>query len=647
MRKKAPAPPPAPDFTRAAEQTAQGNLQMARYQTEANRINQTTPWGSLTYDKVTTPARTRTGTADNGATFNEQAYLSANPDVAAAIARGAFGGKAINHFNEYGRGEGREGFWNDIVDAPESDNWTQTVTLDPRLQAALDSQIRLQSGMSQTAEGMLGRVNDSFATPFNPASLGSFMENVGTVDQSTPGRVWNRFETGARINTNVPNAAENRLLLGPVAFNGDGVQALDQRRTDPTQFFANVRDVDQDILPFLQAAGVQRVNQAAPTFDPSRQAEFSKAAFEAKMALQRDDLKQNEERLRNSLALQGLVPGTEAYNNAMLSFENSRAAALNQLSNQAVLTGNEMANRDFASQLAGFRAGNDAQGQAFDQAVGAMTSNNNARMQALQQGNTRFGAELTATEAANRARDQAFAQAMQRAQFALAAQQAANAARAQQQGLDLQGFETGNRAQIQMAGLDRDAWNAEAERLSTNAQLQESQNRAQQQAFAQALQLYGTNFQDEFTRRNMPLNELNSLLAGNEVTMPQFNPVPQQTFVPGADTLGAVGAQYGADMGRWNTQVQSRNASNALFGNLLGTGAMAAATFFSDKRLKKNIEKIGETEGGTNVYQWDWKESAKPMVGDKPTVGVIAQENPRASIKGPGGFLMVDYSKIQ
>lgn len=41
--------------------------------------------------------------------FNESGYLSANPDVAASLQQGAFGGSALNHYNEYGRTEGRQG----------------------------------------------------------------------------------------------------------------------------------------------------------------------------------------------------------------------------------------------------------------------------------------------------------------------------------------------------------------------------------------------------------------------------------------------------------------------------------------------------------------------------------------------------------
>lgn len=47
--KDQPAPPPAPDYTGAAAATAAGNVDAARLATKANRVNQYTPYGALTY----------------------------------------------------------------------------------------------------------------------------------------------------------------------------------------------------------------------------------------------------------------------------------------------------------------------------------------------------------------------------------------------------------------------------------------------------------------------------------------------------------------------------------------------------------------------------------------------------------------------
>ena len=42
--------PPPPDYKAAAKETAEGNVEAAKFATKANRINQFTPYGSLTYD---------------------------------------------------------------------------------------------------------------------------------------------------------------------------------------------------------------------------------------------------------------------------------------------------------------------------------------------------------------------------------------------------------------------------------------------------------------------------------------------------------------------------------------------------------------------------------------------------------------------
>lgn len=46
---KGSSPPPAPDYSGAAVATAAGNAEAARIATKANRINQNTPYGSISY----------------------------------------------------------------------------------------------------------------------------------------------------------------------------------------------------------------------------------------------------------------------------------------------------------------------------------------------------------------------------------------------------------------------------------------------------------------------------------------------------------------------------------------------------------------------------------------------------------------------
>lgn len=79
----------------------------------------------------------------------------------------------------------------------------------------------------------------------------------------------------------------------------------------------------------------------------------------------------------------------------------------------------------------------------------------------------------------------------------------------------------------------------------------------------------------------------------------------------------------------------------------LTAGASLAA--MSDKRLKTNIERVGELENGLGIYTWEWTEEAKEAGLDADyTKGVIAQEVdevlPEAIVMGSDGYLRVDYS---
>lgn len=70
--------PAAPDYTAAAEKTASGNLEAAKYATRANRVNQYTPYGNLTYQENGdgTWNQTQTLTPQAQATLDKQMALS-------------------------------------------------------------------------------------------------------------------------------------------------------------------------------------------------------------------------------------------------------------------------------------------------------------------------------------------------------------------------------------------------------------------------------------------------------------------------------------------------------------------------------------------------------------------------------------------
>ena len=107
---KSASAPPAPDYTAAAQQTAQGNLDAARAATAANRVNQVTPYGALNY--------------------------------------------SISGADPYG-----------------NPTWTATQTLAPEQQKLLDYQNQASLGLGELTGKGLGYVNTMLETPFDTSKL--------------------------------------------------------------------------------------------------------------------------------------------------------------------------------------------------------------------------------------------------------------------------------------------------------------------------------------------------------------------------------------------------------------------------------------------------------------------------------------------
>ena len=63
----------------------------------------------------------------------------------------------------------------------------------------------------------------------------------------------------------------------------------------------------------------------------------------------------------------------------------------------------------------------------------------------------------------------------------------------------------------------------------------------------------------------------------------------------------------------------------------------------SDISLKENINLVGKSNSGINIYEFDYKDK---KFGSGRYRGVMAQEVPQASLMSDEGYLMVDYSKI-
>lgn len=208
----------------------------------------------------------------------------------------------------------------------------------------------------------------------------------------------------------------------------------------------------------------------------------------------------------------------------------------------------------------------------------------------------------------------------------------------QQYNQALQTGQFGQQAQAQNAS-NTNAYNqALLGGLATN-------NAGQGQDFSQSLsagqfgnQARQQSVQEQAYLRSLPLNEVNALRTGSQVTSPQFGSYYQGSSAQAPQLLDA-----GIAQGNYNAQAGSANQSgfNALLGGLGQLGA-AGITKYSDRDLKTNIIRVGTHKLGFGIYHYN--------IGGKRERGVMADEvreiMPEA-VHNDGEFDMVDYSMIE
>jgi hypothetical protein len=578
-RRSAPPPPPPPDYLGLARQQAAENQQNLTSQTWANRPTIETPWGSQTWE---------TNEAIDPAT-----------------------GQRVTQ-------------------------WTGRLNLSPQQQAALDSQMAVQMGLSNQAETFLGRVRDSMSQPFDWSNLPAAAQGVqaqltGPAPQALgfiqdPGSIARSFAGGGPITSRIRGA-------GPLM----------------NQINAGGSIVDQ-----IAGAGpvTTSISDAGPLMNRiGGSADYSSRAGDAlyQQALSRLDprFSQQASDLEASLVNRGIARGSEAWNREMGNFERARNDAYNQAAfSAAQLAGQEAARLQGMDVNAG-NFWNQAQQQLFSQNAAQAAFANQAQQQL-------FGQNAAQAAFTNQAQQQRFGQAAQQADlwnraqqqlFGQNAQQAAFANQAQQQrfGQNAALAEFINQAQAQQFGQNQamaDFYNRALQQNFGNqltANQQNFQQMLQEQEFQQRLRQQA--IAEQQAARAQPLNELNALLTGQQVGTPQMPSFNTAGLAQTPNLLGAADMGYQAQLGQYNAMLANQQAQRqGLFG-ALGTAANIAGLFrLSDRRLKSKIKRIGETARGTPLYIYE--------MGGRTQIGVIAQEAPAHAVVNIGGLLAVDYNEV-
>jgi hypothetical protein len=158
------SPPPAPDYAAAAEKTGASNLAVAKYTTEANRVNQVGPNGSLTYSKSTAPS-----------TFDQAGYdsaLSAYNSAKSLQSVGNFGGAEISAPTREAFTKGGE------------DTWTATQNYSPEQQKLYDQQQQQSLDLGGLASQGIDFAKGLMSNPtIDESKLAQMPQNAGMSTQ--------------------------------------------------------------------------------------------------------------------------------------------------------------------------------------------------------------------------------------------------------------------------------------------------------------------------------------------------------------------------------------------------------------------------------------------------------------------------------
>lgn len=254
------------------------------------------------------------------------------------------------------------------------------------------------------------------------------------------------------------------------------------------------------------------------------------AAYKSQTQYLDPQFSQQGESLSASLANQGLAPGSEAYNNAMTNFNNTKQQAYSNAQNQAIMTGSQLGAQNLQNQISGINTQAGLYGLQGNMLGGALNSLN-----------------------------------------------ASNAAVGQQAGLY-----------------------------------------GQQVGIGQA-----------------PYSNLQTI-AG---MIPGYSGTSQSAANP-ADIAGLYNNQYQSQLAGYNA---GQSSSNSMMSGLFGLGSSALLAYgMSDRRMKRDIRRIGSWANGLGVYtyRYMWEKAGRHIGFMADEVRKIA---PAAVLRFADGFDRVSY----
>lgn len=165
---------------------------------------------------------------------------------------------------------------------------------------------------------------------------------------------------------------------------------------------------------------------------------------------------------------------------------------------------------------------------------------------------------------------------------------------------------------------------------------QQANNQASSQNFSQSSSARAQQLQELLQQQQNPINVLNALRSGSQVSAPQFGNTPQGN-IANTDIAGLYNNQYQGQLANYNAKVGQQNS-------LLNAGTQLAAMYFmSDRRLKCDVERIGTHPLGIGLYKFKyiWGESGEGVMADE-----VERVMPEAVKTHASGYKMVNYGAL-
>ena len=659
MGKSSPSPPPAPDYAGAAREQGAANEATARLQGRISNPNiigplggQTVTWGTPKFDQ----------SGYDSAMAAYQSKPKGNAPYERQFITGSGGEDDAQQFDQTGYQNAMNSYMSGNI-APtreqfttnaNADQATVTQTLTPQAQATLDAQQRVQRSLAGLGEQGISTAQNVLGNAFNP-NLAGLQTSVGKAGQIPQTPDLNRYgQAGGNINAGQISQAPELSAYGMAGANvnaqpvnagpqagqygmaGAGPQAGQygyagggpgggQYGMAGANVQAGAINQGPQTGQYGLASGALNTSNVAAM--PVNAGMTGQQAIMNRLAPQ---LELSDAQTRQRLANQGLVPGGEAYENAMISQNQQKNDLLSQAALQGIGLDTALNAQGFGQALQAGQYGNQAVAQNFSQAQAAQAAQNAAQQQGFAQQfglaglqnqavGQNFGQGVTAQQLQNAGIGQNFAQGQaanaagnqavgQNFGQGLSAQQAQNAASQQLynqyrdvQGLQNQAVNQNQQAalaqyQAQLGGQQQGfGQNVTQQQLGNQAIAQNQQAALQQQQAALAAQnqqysqlLQGAQFgntaqqqslQQQLALRNQPLNEIAGLMSGSQIQMPQFQGY-QGANVAGTPILAGAQAAGQAAMDQYGIQSANVNAQNAGLYGMLGTaGGLAGMKF--------------------------------------------------------------------